>query len=357
MKKYFTEFHYKKEYNYVEKLILAGLKPFSAIYSLVVQIRLFLYKINILKQEKIDAYVISLGNITTGGTGKTPIVAEIANYLTSLGLKNAIISRGYAGKLSLKNTNIISDGDNIYFSADLSGEEPFWLAENCPKSVVITGKNRVKSAQKAIQDYNCKFIILDDGFQHLKMQRDLNIVVIDAQNVFGNGYTLPLGPLREPISQIKRSDVIIITDKFNSQEKADILKNELANKYKKPVVKGIFKPDKIYNIKSNALLSSEIKNVIAFCGIGQPKSFFNYIKEMGLNISEKIIFEDHHIYNEDDMIYLKKVLDNQKNSVLLTTEKDAVKLSMFLKDLDVYALKLKLEIDLNNLLKDLKNEK
>ncbi|MEI7473324.1 MAG: tetraacyldisaccharide 4'-kinase [bacterium] len=358
MKKFIANLHYKTDYSLLEKLVLLNLKACSGFYRAITSIRLCLYKYNLIKSTKVKAYVISIGNITTGGTGKTPLTAEIANYISNtLNKKVAIISRGYAGSLSSKNTNVISDGTNILYTAEEAGEEPFWLAQNCPNSIVITGKSRITSAEKAISDYNCEVILLDDGFQHLKIKRDLNLAVIDSKNKFGNDLLLPAGPLREALNELKRADKFVITDKYQSEEKNIEFKNHLEEKYKKITYISPFKPYKLYNIKTNQELSSEITTVLAFCGIGQPDSFFNFIEEMNIQINDKIIFKDHYKYTESDIKLLEKKLNELKNLAIVTTEKDAVKIADLTENLPIYALQIKPEIDLDNLLKDLRDDR
>lgn len=360
MKKYIAELHYKKKYNLFDKWVLLKLKFGSIFYRAVVSLRLVFYKLNVLKSVKVDAYVISVGNITTGGTGKTPVTAEIANYITNvLGKKNAIISRGYAGGLSSKNTNIIKTEDTIMYNAQQAGEEPYWLAENCAGSVVITGQSRINSANKAIKDYESEVIILDDGFQHVKIKRDLNIAVIDGYNQFGNNFILPAGPLREPLSELKRADAFIIADKYKNEIECEILKKSLEAKYKKPTYISYFQPSKIYNIKNkeDLLESLGVNEVIAFCGIGQPDSFFNFIEQLHFKIADKIVFPDHYVYKNSDIDFLTKKLAESKALAIVTTEKDAVKIAGIVNNLPVYALQIKPELDLVNLLKDLRYER
>ena len=198
-----TKIHYNKN----AKGFLVKLLEFASIfYGLGSGLKNKLYDKNIIKPKKVDAFVISIGNITTGGVGKTPIVAQIANYLTSNGEKVAIVSRGYGGELSNNNINVISDGKNIFYNAKLAGDEPFWLAQNAEKTIVITTKNRYKGAKYAVENFGASKIILDDGFQHRKLHRDLDIVLMDSKMGFGNEKLLPAGPLREGMEAFSRID-------------------------------------------------------------------------------------------------------------------------------------------------------
>ncbi len=163
-----TKLHYSDKKNALYRILAIP----TFFYSFITNCRNFLYDKNILKAEKVNANVVAVGNLTTGGVGKTPVVAEIAKYYLSKGEKTAVISRGYGGKLSSKNVNVISDGENIFYDAKMSGDEPFWYAQNIKGLIVITCSSRVKASKYAIEKFGVKNIILDDAFQHRKIQRD-----------------------------------------------------------------------------------------------------------------------------------------------------------------------------------------
>lgn len=343
MKVYLTKFHYKKKYGFFDYIIYIFLFLPAFLYGTIAGIRNILYKKNILKSYKPELYVISVGNLTTGGTGKTPVTAEIANYLTSQGRKVSILSRGYGGQLSNKNVNIVSDGKEIKYSAKEAGDEPFWLAQNCKKSAVLTCSSRVMSAEYAKNILNSDVAVLDDGFQHQKLKRDLNILVVDSEKKFSNGFTLPLGALREPVCGVKRADRIVVVNKNSDVSKAAQYIEELKNKWKKPVFLCNMKPEKIYNIKTGEILSDD-EDFFAFCAIGQPEQFYNFLAQN--HLLGKKNFSDHHIYTQDDVNALV-----QNSKILVTTEKDAVKLkNLNFKNAKVYAMKLKPELDIEGLL-------
>ncbi|MCK7461200.1 MAG: tetraacyldisaccharide 4'-kinase [Sphingobacterium sp.] len=289
------------------------MSPISACYKAGASLRNFFYNINLLKKTELPAYVISIGNLTTGGTGKTPITAEIAKYIKQKLNKNtAILSHGYGGQLSVKGVNIISDGKNIYSTSYMAGDEPYWMALNTKEIPVITGKNRINSGKYAIEKFNSEVLILDDGFQHVKLHRNLNILVIDCCKRFGNNALLPAGPLREPISEIKRADKIILVNKkpFDTCIETNCVeyKAELEAKYKKPVYLCQFKSGAIYNVKTSEAVEN-IKEVYSFAGIAQPEFFFNYLEERGIEQVYKREFSDHHLYSADD---LKNIINEAK---------------------------------------------
>lgn len=328
-----TKIHYNKN----AKGFLVKLLEFASIfYGLGSGLKNKLYDKNIIKPKKVDAFVISIGNITTGGVGKTPIVAQIANYLTSNGEKVAIISRGYGGKLSNNNINVISDGKNIFYNAKLAGDEPFWLAQNAEKTIVITTKNRYKGAKYAVENFGASKIILDDGFQHRKLHRDLDIVLMDSKMGFGNEKLLPAGPLREGMEAFSRIDKFVIVSKDTEHSRAEKLAKIMAKKMKIATFICYTEPDFVYNIKTGEKLP-ERTEAVALCAIGQPKQFYDFLNNY--KISQTIDFDDHHGYTEKEL----------PAGIIITTEKDAVKMKDFQRN-DIFALKLKTIIDVKNLL-------
>lgn len=317
-----TKIHYDKN---PKGTFFALLKFCSLFYCLASEFKNFLYDKNILKPKKVNAYVISVGNLTTGGVGKTPVVAEIAKYLIKKGERVAIVSRGYGGKLNNKEVNVISDGINLYYKADMAGDEPYWLAVNLNMCAVLTCSNRAKACEYAIKELGVTKIILDDGFQHRKLHRDLDLVLVDSEKQFGNGYELPAGPLRENIKNLKRADKVITVSK-------NLVHKEVENLCK-------VEPDYVYNIISGEHLENGAE-ITALSAIGQPEQFYQFLKDY--KIKEKITFDDHHQYILED---IENICGN-----IVTTEKDAVKLSLLGKT-NIYALKLKTVLDIENILK------
>lgn len=329
-----TKIHYNKN----AKGFLVKLLEFASIfYGIGSGLKNKLYDKCILKPQKVDAFVISVGNITTGGVGKTPVVSEIAKYLISQGEKTAIISRGYGGKLSNKNINVISDGEKIYYNARLAGDEPLWLAENTNGAVVITSKNRYKAAKFAIEKFGAAKIILDDGFQHRKLYRDLDFVLMDSEKGFGNEKLLPAGPLREGTEAFKRIDKLIIVSKNTDHTRAEKLSKIMAKKMNIQTFLCKTEPDYVYNIKTGEKLADNTE-VAAICAIGQPEQFYKFLNNF--NVKQTISFDDHHIYTEEEI----------PKGIVITTEKDAVKMLDFNRS-DIYALKLKTNVDIQNLIK------
>lgn len=336
LKSKITKIHYEKN---SKSLLLPLLEFFSFFYSKITDLRNKLYDKNILKSEKVNAYVISVGNLTTGGVGKTPLVAEIAKYYFAKNKNVAIISRGYGGKLSNKRVNVISNGTTIFYNAQEAGDEPYWFAENLRGINVITCSNRVKAAKYAIQNLGVEIIILDDAFQHRKIKRDLNIVLVDSEKLFGNCKHLPAGPLRENFAGLKRADKLVIMNKSAKKVEKDILSNIFETfEDDKTFICNVI-PGYTYNIKTNEVLPLKT-DVTAVCAIGQPNQFFTFVRQK-FNLIRAVTFDDHHKYKYEEISKYK--------GKIVTTEKDAVKMQSF--DFDnIYAMKLKLEVDIERLI-------
>lgn len=333
-----TKLHYTKE---PKGLFFNLLKFCSIFYGIGSGFKNFLYDKNILKPKKVNAYVISIGNFTTGGVGKTPVVAEIAKYFVEKGERVAIISRGYGGKLNNKNVHVISDGINLYYKADMAGDEPYWLAVNLNMCAVLTCSNRFKAAEYAIKELGITKIILDDGFQHRKMARDLDIVLVDSEKMFGNENLLPAGPLREGMEGFKRVGELVIVSKNVDHSRAEKIAKIMQKKQSIKTTVCKIEPDYVYNIISGEHLQHGA-DITALSAIGQPEQFYKFL-EKDYKIKEKITFDDHHQYTENDIANI--------TGTIVTTEKDAVKLALLNKN-NIYALKLKTVLDVDNLIKN-----
>lgn len=322
------------------------LKFCSLFYGLGSRLKNHLYDKGILKPQKVDAYVISVGNLTTGGVGKTPVVAEIAKYLMEIKReKVAIVSRGYGGKLS--GINVITGGTQIFYGADKAGDEPYWLAENT-KAIVITAKNRYKGAKFAIDKFGATKIILDDGFQHRKLHRDLDIVLVDSEKGFGNDNLLPAGPLREGPEAFDRIDKLVVVSKNIDHTRAEKYARIIGKKLKKDTIVCYSEPDDIYNTFEHEVKLGKDEKVLAFSAIGQPQQFYDFLKDY--NVVKTVSFDDHHRYSQSDVEKLQQSCIELDAKALVTTEKDNAKLIDLALYLKVFALKLRTKLDVRRLL-------
>ena len=331
-----TQMHYQRD----SKGVLFDILKFcSYFYGFGSRMKNFLYDNKILKPKKVNAYVISVGNMTTGGVGKTPVVSEIAKYLVNLGQRVAIVSRGYGGKLDNSKINMISDGTSVYFDAVQAGDEPYWLAENTQGAYVFTCRNRYLAAKMAVEKFGIQVIMLDDGFQHRKLHRDLDIVLMDSVKGFGNEHLLPAGPLREGPEALERIDKLVVVSKSVKHETAERVAKIMQKRLNIPTSVCYTEPDYVYNIKTGQRLMEGLA-VTAMCAIGQPQQFYDFLSDY--QVVKTVTFDDHHQYAPIDIVDI--------SGSIITTEKDAVKLARFDRD-NIYALKLKTVIDVENLLK------
>jgi len=317
---------YKKYKNNFFFSILMGF--FSFFYNIGYKTRLFLYKNSYLKGVKFDVPVISIGNITTGGTGKTPLTIEIGKHLIKKGLKVGVLSRGYKRVSDINENVLVSDGNEILADYEICGDEPYLIAKTLRKAIMLAGANRVKSAYSAIR-LGANVLILDDGYQHLKINRDLDILLLDSNKPFDNGHTLPKGELREDIDSIKRATSIIFTNSSNFTTDEFYL-----NKVKQinPSAPIFYMKYEIKNLrginikKSISINEAKANKYISFCGIGNPEGFTESLSAAGLNVIENISFPDHHNYDYSDIKKILEVAKKQNVQDIITTEKDAVKL-------------------------------
>ncbi len=330
-----TKLHYDRNASGILVKVLEGM---SSIYGIGSGLKNILYDKGLLKARKVDAQVISVGNMTTGGVGKTPVVLEIVRHLIKKGKKVCVISRGYGGKLSNKKVNVISDGRHVLYTATMAGDEPFWLAQKAQGACVLTCKDRYKAAKYAIEKFGTEIIILDDGFQHRKLHRDIDIVLMDSKMGLGNEKLLPAGPLREGAEALDRIDKLLIVSKDIEHSKAQKFAKIMEKRLNIETILCAIEPDYIYNIKTGERLE-EGATVTAICAIGQPQQFFNFLD--AYNVKQGIALDDHHQYSPTDLVDI--------SGDIVTTEKDAVKLLRFDKD-NIYALKLRTLLDVERLL-------
>lgn len=303
---------------------------FSTIFKSLVQVRNAAYTLGVLGAARLDGTVISIGNITVGGTGKTPLVATLAETLIEDGEKVCILTRGY-GRKSPTERVIVSDGNAILASAEIAGDEPFEVAQRLAgRAVIIADANRVAAARFATEKYAPTVFILDDGFQHRKIFRDLDIVCIDATNPFGNSKTLPFGILREPVANLKRADKIVITrSNLVSAEDLAAIKSRIEDVAPESdlIVTSLTLRD-FHNVGGGGDMKTD-NRVFAFCGLGNPENFYSLLRNEGHTIVGTHSFRDHHRYTQNDLGNIEVLARESGAELLLTTTKDAVKLSGF----------------------------
>lgn len=303
------------------------LKILSALYGIGVSIRLWMYRCGLLKGQRLPVFVVSIGNITSGGTGKTPAVHLLAGWALEQGYRPAVLSRGYGGQFKGKVLEV-SNREGIRTSQEKSGDEPYLLARALPGIPVIVSRNRYHGGLRAIEKYSSDFLILDDGFQHLELQRDFNIVLLDASNPFGNGRLLPRGPLREPVTELKRADCCIMSHSKGSDETLTSGRLTTDRLPDVPVfhsdhvpVEAIF-PESGEHFKAGLLQG---KRVVAFAGIAHPGYFKETLESLGSEVVYFKPFGDHHRYHAREIQALVSKKGTLNAHYTLTTAKDWVK--------------------------------
>jgi len=316
------------------------LPPLSVLYNAVTRTRLSLYRRGTFHATKLDRPVISIGNITTGGTGKTPLVEWVARVVSGAGKKVCILTRGY-GRDNPDRMVIVSDGRTILATPSEAGDEPFLLATNLlGGAAVISSADRVAAGNEAIEQFDTDCFVLDDGFQHLRLERDLNIVTIDATNPWGGGHLLPYGRLREPLSGLNRADCIVIT-RTDQVKNIDELQTEI-RKYagEVPVFQSRMNTSRITRLNHSP--ETLVPPVAAFCAVGNPGSFFDSLKH---EVVLQKAFPDHHRYSQPEIDSLIDVARNAGANSLITTAKDAVKLRALSFSLPCYVVEIELRIE------------
>jgi len=314
----------------------------SKVYGGAVKIRRDFYQKRVFKSKRLPCPVISIGNLTVGGTGKTPMTIYVANVLKNSGYTVAIVSRGYKGKAEMIG-GIVSDGKTLLMTPESAGDEPYMMASRLGGVPVVVGKNRFKTGMQAIREFHPDVVLLDDGFQHLKLQRDLDLVLLDFRKPFGNGNLLPRGMMREPVSALSHADALILTrsgtanDPEQSLLRIGIERNSLEapvfRTFHVPFVYKVSKGDDVSpgGHSRNALISGpkmiKRRTVFAFSGLANNRDFRQTVKSLDCHISGFLEFPDHHPYSDRD---LRDILEASKKSMsdgLITTEKDYVRIA------------------------------
>ena len=338
------------------RLLLSFLKGVSCIFAFVVAVRYFFFKTGVFKRFPLGVQVISIGNVTAGGTGKTPVTEIFARKLSAEGRKVAILSRGYRRKEApwwqrlftqvVEPPLVVSDGKHILLDASVGGDEPYMLASNLPGVAVVVDRNRVKAGRYAIKRLGCDTLILDDGFQYQKLKHSVEVVLVDSTNPFGNGNMLPRGILREPVRHLKRADIIFLT-----KCRGDVsgVRN-LVRKYntRAQIVECNHAPRILKDVWSREEYSLDFlkgKTLCTLSAIASPKGFENSLRALGAKVIWCERYADHHRYDSSEVLYALNRTADMGADALVTTEKDAVRFPRF-ETTPVKCLYLRIAIDI-----------
>tara|TARA_B100000945_G_scaffold321576_1_gene337148 strand:+ start:3255 stop:4283 length:1029 start_codon:yes stop_codon:yes gene_type:complete len=310
----------------------------SWFYRIIIEIRNLLYDIGFYKTVNFEVPIISIGNISIGGTGKTPMVIYLSKLLKKHGINVGIISRGYGRKS--KGIIIVHNENKLLVDAKIGGDEPYLIGQELKNTPIIVSNNRKEGIDRLLNQFKVDVILLDDGFQHRRVQRDIDIVLISAEDREESYELLPLGKLREPLRSLKRAHYIIYTKTKNYNNPKihsrvnQLLHEEPINSIVNPIL------FKINNKKYHKTFIPK-DNVYVFCGIANPFSFLQTINDFGIKIQNKSFFKDHQVYDKKTLDYLYNQITKNKCESVLTTEKDLVKIpDFFIKQFNFYIIKI-----------------
>ena len=322
------------------------LLPCSWLYGLAVWLRNRFYDKGVFKVKRFNVAVISVGNLTAGGTGKTPFVEYLVRYCQSERKKVAVLSRGY--KRSTSGTIVVSDGISIKSTPDHSGDEPYQIARRFPAAVVISDERRTRSATIALDQFHADVLVLDDGFQHRAINRNLDIVLVNGEQSLAHTPMLPAGNRREPLSSLRRADLVATTCVSGRPVDA----RAPGGPFPAQGVKLRFRPASLCRVFGEEVLDPGTvrgRPVVAFCGIANPRSFRRTLGEMGTDLRAEVSFPDHHWFAPRDLVRIRKLFEGSGASMILTTEKDEVRLSALpveqsFRSLPLYFVRIEAEV-------------
>lgn len=342
----------------IRGLLFAG----SKLFTVAIKFRRFLYNSRILRDTTLGVQVIAIGNLTVGGTGKTPVVEKFARELRDAGRNVAILSRGYRSKppplhkslidrLLFRREStpprVVSDGKSLLLDSEMAGDEPHMLASNLKDVVVLVDKDRVKSGRYAIEKFGCDTLLLDDGFQywHLRGRRH-DVVLIDCQQPFGNEHMLPRGTLREPPSHLARANTIFIT---KSDGKTEELRKRITSlNPTAPIIECIHSPKYLEDVFTGERVSLDLikgKKVASLSGIAQPESFEQSLVKLGAELVYAKRFADHHRFTQQEILNAINRGKKRQADIILTTQKDAVRFpKLDRRDLPFYFMRVEINI-------------
>jgi tetraacyldisaccharide 4'-kinase len=328
------------------KALLLPLSLLSLLYAIIMRWRRGLYRRGILPSFALPCPVVSVGNITLGGTGKTPMVIYLAQLFQRRGLKTAVLSRGYRSH-SRDAVAVVSDGTRVLLGPREAGDEPAMLAQALPGTPVIIGRDRVRSGRLACEQFSPDLILLDDGFQHLRLKRNADIVLVDRHFGFGNGCLIPRGILREPLSALQAADLIILTKKTGESRPHPAEGLIAARNPRAPVFSAGYAVRKLTALDGSPagdLQQLAGKKVLALAGIGNPGYFTHLLRSSGIQVAEEMILPDHHRYTAADAQRLAACLPRVDR--IITTAKDGCKMNgAGFNHLPVLVLDIMVEVD------------
>ncbi|MGA8658967.1 MAG: tetraacyldisaccharide 4'-kinase [Chthoniobacterales bacterium] len=362
LEQYAIEVILERRQGFRATLLRAALHSLSFVYLWAVQLRLFLYRKRIFRERQLGCLVISIGNLTVGGTGKTPVVEKFARALQTGGRRVAILSRGYKSVDARKRRTwlnrvlregtdhpprLVSDGQRILLDSATSGDEPYMLASNLRGVAVVVDKDRVKAGLHAIKELNVDTLLLDDGLQYLHLKHRLDIVLVDRQAPFGNEFLLPRGTLREPPNNLRRASYIFIT-KCNGEPNTELVDRIRQYNRTAEIIECAHKPLFLQHAYKDEQLPLDYLDGLyigSLCGIAAPESFENGLRKLGAKIEISRHFADHHRYTTKELVAFLQRCVRRDVGAVITTEKDAVRFPVVDPvPIPIYYLRVEIEI-------------
>jgi tetraacyldisaccharide 4'-kinase len=306
----------------------------SLLYGAGVNSRLWAYGKGVFKRKTLPGFVVSIGNLTAGGTGKTPATALVAEWARTEGYRVAVLSRGYGGTPS-RDVLVVSDETGVQSTLRETGDEPLLLAQRLPRIPVVISKKRYRAGMLARERFGSDFFVLDDGFQHLELHRDLDVALIDEQDPFGNARLLPWGPLREPIGQLDRADAIVLT-RCKPHDCGMSTQEVLNERFPRvPVWPATHMPEQVVfpgSGKAHDPAFLKGKRIAAFAGIARPEVFRNTLTSLGAEVLAFRRFRDHYQFGPEDLQHLLRMKEDLGAHFLVTTEKDWMRLAPLMRE-------------------------
>lgn len=302
------------------------LLPLAWLYALAMHMRNKLFDFGVLRVEDVGVPVISVGNLTVGGTGKTPLVEYIVAFLSEQNKRVAVVSRGY--KRKSKGVVVVSDGNNLLVNASEGGDEPVQIARGFPQAIVVVGEKRVDAAKRAVE-LGAEIIVLDDAFQHRYLKRDLDIVVVDATSDLTNDAVLPAGSMREPLSGVRRANVVAFSKVDEAVLSQSNLDSKLRSDFDGAFIKYRYRVQDVRRAHDDLSASLDVvrrMRLLAFSGIGRHEAFVHELKKKGFAPLSDMRFSDHHEFSEGDVATLASFAKAMNADACITTEKDIVRL-------------------------------
>ena len=328
-------------------LVRPALLPLAWVYRLAVRVRTALYAWGWLRSRRLPCRVVSIGNLTAGGTGKTPLVIALTEWLMARGKRVGVLSRGYRRRAPSEQV-LVSDGTQVLAGPGEAGDEPYLIARRCPGAVVAVGVDRYRLGRWVLDRFPLDVLLLDDGFQHLALHRDVDVVLVDASEPEGLLALLPAGRLREPISALARAHAVLLTRAEKESEVSAVMAMlEKATLRRRPWLMQ-FATEGLMNVATGEQIDpGHVKGrpALAVSGIGNPSSFRRLLEGLGALVLDELRFPDHHAYTRADVEHIRAQAKRSGVEYILTTEKDAVKLAGFLPEADPFwAIRLKTEM-------------